>query len=50
MFRAQLDNRHPGRAGVACLLDGTATPSRVVVDQYVKSQVVSTTLADGGFL
>jgi hypothetical protein len=32
------------------LLDGIATPTRVVVGQYMKSQVVSTTVADGGLL
>jgi len=45
-----LDDGNAGRAGVACLFDGTATPTWIVVGQYVKSQIISPTIADGELL
>jgi hypothetical protein len=45
-----LDDRNAGRAGVACLLDGTVTPTWIVVGQYVKSQIISASIVDGGLL
>jgi len=50
IFGAQLDDGNAGRAGVACLLDGTATPTWIVVGQYVKSQIVAAPIVDGGLL
>ena len=50
IFRAQLDDGNAGRAGVACLLDGTVSPTWIIVGQYVKSQIVSAPIVDGGLL
>lgn len=50
VFHAELDHGYARRAGVACLFDRTTAPTRIVIGQHMESQIVLTTIADGGLL